>query len=240
MNSQPFPSRLRGILAAGGALALLAGVCLAPPAQAQGTVTLNLKNAPVTTVLQNLFKSAGKNFTIDPNVNGTVTVDLNNVPFDTALNAVLEGTYPALQAPQDTPGIYHVELASVTPAAAAVNVAPGGGTVAPVSTASDPRHPYLIRMRHYDAYEMALLIAAFSQKTATYVDPTGGQYTAGGGASGGGQGGGFGGGQGGGRQGGGGFGGGTGGFGGGGFGGGTGGFGGGTGGFGGGGFGGIR
>jgi hypothetical protein len=216
-----------------GAFTLLGGVCLAPSAQAQAPakdVTINLQNAPVTTVLKDLFKNAGKNYTIDPNVGGTVTVDLNSVSFDTALNAVLQGAYPALQAPQDTPGIYHVELASTTlttPTPANAVTTPNDTTTADTSTDSDPRHPYLIRMKHYDAYQMALLIAAFSQKTATYVDPTGGQYAAGG-QTGGGQGGGQGG------RGGGGFGGGGGGFGGGG-----GGFGGGGGGFGGGGFGGL-
>ena len=232
-----------------------------PASVAQGAaggknVTINLQNAPVQTVLRSLFKSAGKNFTIDPNVTGFVTVDVTQVPFDTALQAVLAGTSPPLDAPQEN-GIYHVGVSR--PQAAPQS---GGGradAAATPSTATDPHHAYRIPVAHYDVAYMAYLVAAFSQKGGLPIlvpsDPTGQQNSQGGGQGGGyggqggggfgGQGGGFGGGGFGGGgyggQGGGGFGGQGGGFGGGGFGGGGfggGGFGGQGGGFGGGGFGG--
>ena len=82
------------------ALAGVALLCGPPAARAQDAggagkpVTISLQNAPVQTVLRSLFKSAGKNFTIDPGVAGTVTVDVTGVPFDTALQAVLSGTNP--------------------------------------------------------------------------------------------------------------------------------------------------
>ena len=248
-------SSFRNGLAVAGTLALVSGatLSLSPCSRAQAaggrSVTINLQNAPVQTVLRSLFRSAGKNFTIDPNVSGTVTVDVNQVPFDTALSAVLAGTSPPLDAPLEN-GIYHV---GVSRPQAQAQAAPAAATP---STATDPHHAYRIPIAHYDVAYMAYLVAAFSQKGGLPIivpsDPTGQQNSQGGGGQGGfgGGGGGFGGGGfGGGGLGGGGFGGGGlggggfggGGFGGGGFGGGGfGGFGGGGGGFGGGGFGGGR
>ena len=247
-------------LAALGTLTIAGGVLLggAPAARAQDVsgkpVTINLQNAPVQTVLRSLFKSAGKNFTIDPTVTGSVTVDVTQVPFDTALSAVLAGTNPPLEAPIVN-GIYQVAAAR-PPQAQPSGPRDNGNSQnnATPSTASDPHHAYRIPINHYDAATMSYLIAAFSQKggipivvPATGIQQSGyggqggqGGYGGGQGGYGGGLGGGLGGGIGGfgGGIGGGGLGGGLGGFGGGLGGGGFGGGGLGGGGFGGGGFGG--
>ena len=220
-----------GFMAA-GALLVLGGLNMvaSPAVQAQATtggaggpITLNLQGAPIQTVLKNLFSSAGKNFIMDPNINGNVTVDVKNLNFDQALAAILSATYPPLAAPLEN-GVYHVQDAAQqqnnTPPA---NAAPqnNNSTNGTPDTTNDPRHFYPpIRVKHYDAYYMALLVAEFSQKggiptLVPSAPPSIGSSTGGGGGYGGG---GYGGG---GYGGGGGFGGG--GFGGGGFGGGRGG-----------------
>ena len=53
-------------------LALVASNCL--PAQTNDTVTINLKNADIRSLIETVSLQTGKNFIIDPRVKATVTV----------------------------------------------------------------------------------------------------------------------------------------------------------------------
>ena len=103
-----------------------------PPAASTALVTLNARQAPVAEALRTLFAGGGvRNFVIDPDVQGRVNLRLSGVPFSVALKQVLGAVTPALAADVED-GITHVR-------------------VAPASYAE-------VRLRHYDAAQMAGLI----------------------------------------------------------------------------------
>ena len=52
-------------------------------------VSLNVKHAPVRTVLRLLFRRADQSYVFGPFVSGIVTLTLHHVPFSTALRRVL-------------------------------------------------------------------------------------------------------------------------------------------------------
>jgi uncharacterized protein (DUF2141 family) len=196
-------------------LTSLVSLVSAPAAQAQttpGGITLNLQNAPITQVLSDLFKGSGKNFTISPDISGNVTIDVNGVSFDAALAAVESGSYPPISV-SDQNGLYTASLkARDQPTEPTRNDNPGRPTETATTTPATAPKIFFppIRINHYDAYDMTLLIAAFDPtqpEAPTWVpsDPPvqqsqsslgngggGGGYGGGGGGFGG-QGGGFGG-----------------------------------------------
>ena len=241
-------SRLNTTLAVGGLL-LLGGSLATVPAMAQDaggadkTITLNLKNVPIKTALDLLFKSAGiRNYTIAPEVQGFASIEAQDAPFTSALRNLLLSVNSVFTVDN---GSYNVAVKR-PPAAPNVTIdrpttvsSNGDGT-----TSGQPQRFYPIRIDKYDAFVIASLLGSTG---IVDVPPniTRGSGAAGGQGGQGGQQGGYGGRGGGGFGGGGGglgittVGGGGGGFGGGGFGGGGyGGRGGGGGGYGGGGFGG--
>ena len=59
-------------------------------------ITIQVVEAPVKVVLDELFKSVGLNYTIDPAVTGDVTVNLTNIPFNSALHVILQAANPPL------------------------------------------------------------------------------------------------------------------------------------------------
>jgi len=52
-------------------------------------ISVKLDNADIRTALQQLFKSANVNYTLDQSVKGTVTASLTEMPFRTALDMIL-------------------------------------------------------------------------------------------------------------------------------------------------------
>jgi type II secretory pathway component HofQ len=64
-------------------------VLLSLPAYSQ-TITLDLKDAPVRTTLEMMFKQAGvKNYIIESNVSGFVTMNLTEQPFENSLKLIM-------------------------------------------------------------------------------------------------------------------------------------------------------
>ena len=64
-------------------------VLMSLPAYSQ-TITLDLKDAPVRTTLEMMFKQAGvKNYVIDSNVAGFVTINLTEHPFENSLKLIM-------------------------------------------------------------------------------------------------------------------------------------------------------
>jgi hypothetical protein len=70
-------------------LALLVVLCVCNISRAQN-ITVDLKDAPVRTTLEMMFKQAGiKNYVIDNSVAGFVTMKLEDQPFESSLKLVM-------------------------------------------------------------------------------------------------------------------------------------------------------
>ena len=70
-------------------LALLVAICACNVSFAQN-ITVDLKDAPVRTTLEMMFKQAGiKNYVIDNSVAGFVTMKLEDQPFESSLKLVM-------------------------------------------------------------------------------------------------------------------------------------------------------
>jgi type II secretory pathway component HofQ len=64
-------------------------ILLSLPAYSQ-TITLDLKDAPVRTTLEMMFKQAGvKNYIIESKVSGFVTINLTEQPFENSLKLIM-------------------------------------------------------------------------------------------------------------------------------------------------------
>jgi type II secretory pathway component GspD/PulD (secretin) len=181
--------------------------------------SLEFDQADVRDALKVLFRTAGLNYTVAPEVQGVVTLSLRDVPFRTALRNILNQVQATWS---ESGGIFNV-IARPTDT--------GTGNVTDTQlpgTDTNVNRVRRIPLRSADPYFIYLIL---SGSGSTSMEPETTTLVGGGGGGGfGGGGGGFGGGGFGGGSTGGGFGGGGGGFGGGGFGGGGGGFGGGGGG----------
>ena len=71
-------------------LSLVAIMCICASSFAQSNITLELKDAPVRTTLEMMFKQAGiKNYVIENSVAGFVTMKLEDQPFENSLKLVM-------------------------------------------------------------------------------------------------------------------------------------------------------
>jgi type II secretory pathway component HofQ len=69
---------------------IIAVFCLCSSSFAQSNITLELKDAPVKTTLEMMFKQAGiKNYVIENSVTGFVTMNLSDQPFENSLKLVM-------------------------------------------------------------------------------------------------------------------------------------------------------
>jgi hypothetical protein len=69
---------------------IVAVFCLCSVSFAQSNITLELKDAPVRTTVEMIFKQAGiKNYVIDNSVTGFVTMKLEDQPFENSLKLVM-------------------------------------------------------------------------------------------------------------------------------------------------------
>jgi len=122
--------------------ALTAAVSVIPVAGAYAqaaapadTVSLDLRDAPVRQALEQLFRNAGKNYSIDSNIQGYVTLKVTDQPFDTALRLLMRSSNPPLTY-DPTNGIYQVRQRAVpspygdgmAPPSAPPSMTPEGGT----------------------------------------------------------------------------------------------------------------
>jgi hypothetical protein len=70
--------------------AFLAVMCLSLSSFAQSNITMELKDAPVRTSLEMIFKQAGiKSYVIENSVSGVVSMNLSEQPFENALKLVM-------------------------------------------------------------------------------------------------------------------------------------------------------
>jgi hypothetical protein len=64
---------------------------------AQSNISVDLKDAPVRTTLEMIFKQAGiKNYLIENSVSGFITIKLTDNEFENSLKLVMRNSYPAL------------------------------------------------------------------------------------------------------------------------------------------------
>ena len=110
-------------------LGLVGGVTLldAPGvAVAQGvavpTVTVDLRDVPIRTALEDLFRSVRVDYSIDPAVAGSVHLQATDVPFETALKLILRASVMPLMYSKDG-GVYVVKPRPVAANGAPVPVA---------------------------------------------------------------------------------------------------------------------
>ncbi|HVK05810.1 MAG TPA: hypothetical protein VM490_20230, partial [Armatimonadaceae bacterium] len=114
------------------ALAAVSITLLTPvPARAQAQqnlppVTLDLRDAPIRSALEQLFNSAKVDFSMDNNVQGFVTLKVTEVPFETALKLIMRSATIPLTYTREN-NIYIVRPRAVT----------GAGTGAPGSPGFD-------------------------------------------------------------------------------------------------------
>jgi hypothetical protein len=77
-------------------VALLVCLVACSPVFAQN-ITVDLKDAPVRTTLEMMFKQAGiKNYVIDNSVSGFITMKLTDLEFENSLKIVMRNSFPAL------------------------------------------------------------------------------------------------------------------------------------------------
>ncbi len=82
---------------------------------AQSNITLELKDAPIRTSLEMLFKQAGvKNYVIDNSVAGFVTLNLNDQPFENSLKIIMRAASVPLTYIKEN-DVYIVKQRTVTP-----------------------------------------------------------------------------------------------------------------------------
>ncbi len=94
-------------------LALLVAICACNVAYAQN-ISLDLKDAPIRSTLEMVFKQAGvKNYVIDNNVAGFVTCTLTDQPFENSLKIVMRAaTYPLTYTKEND--VYIVKVRAIS------------------------------------------------------------------------------------------------------------------------------
>ena len=95
-------------------VALLVCLVVCSPVFAQN-ITVDLKDAPVRTTLEMMFKQAGiKNYVIDNSVSGFITMKLTDLEFENSLKIVMRNSFPALTYTKEN-DVYIVKPRSTTP-----------------------------------------------------------------------------------------------------------------------------
>jgi len=112
------------------------------PAPSDELISLNMRGVDVIEVLRVMFKSAGYNFRVDPDVAGKVTIVLENFPFNAALRAVLEQVGATFVKEE---GMYHITSDA--------NIKVGG--VNAVGIPQTPKRLRIVEVRFADSEEMA-------------------------------------------------------------------------------------
>jgi len=95
-------------------VALLVCLVACSPVFAQN-ITVDLKDAPVRTTLEMMFKQAGiKNYVIDNSVSGFITMKLTDLEFENSLKIVIRNSFPALTYTKEN-DVWIVKQRIVTP-----------------------------------------------------------------------------------------------------------------------------
>jgi type II secretory pathway component GspD/PulD (secretin) len=129
--------------------AFLAVMSLCLSSFAQSNITLELKDAPVRTTLEMMFKQAGvKNFVIENSVAGFVTMNLSDQPFENSLKIVMRAaTYPLTYTKEND--IWIVKARITTPQTGATNSSPD------ISSKQSKNNSFeVIHLKHIDPFDL--------------------------------------------------------------------------------------
>jgi len=105
---------------------IVAVFCLCSVSFAQSNITLELKDAPVRTTVEMIFKQAGiKNYVIDNSVAGFVTMKLEDQPFENSLKLVMRAnTIPLTYLKENDVWIVKERIITTTSQIGSPNILP--------------------------------------------------------------------------------------------------------------------
>jgi len=128
-------------------LALFAVLVFCNVANAQSNISLDLKDAPVRTTLEMVFKQAGiKNYVIDSSVYGLITMTITDQPFENTLKLIMRANTSPLTYTKEN-DVYIVKLRIVTPQNGNSNPLPE--IVKPNSISFE-----VIKLNHIDPFDL--------------------------------------------------------------------------------------
>ena len=172
---------MRNFLPLAAALSM-AGILSAPmTARAQDApppVTIDLKDAPIRSALEQIFNAANVQYFMDNQVQGFVTLKIRDQPFENALKLIMRSSSVPLTYTKEG-GVYLVKPRPQTPPPTSDLNAPEVVDETPTS-----RPPDIITLSYIDALDLDQLLGPF-----LYLRPFQRQMQSGGGGMGGGMGG---------------------------------------------------
>jgi len=149
-----------GVLAVACAAAVVGAPSAAHAQQPQNLppVTLDLRDAPIRSALEQLFSSAKVDYTLDNNVQGFVTMKVTEVPFETALKLIMRSASIPLTYTKEN-NIFIIRPRAVTTGA------PGAGGLEAPPVVPDPGgagsrqgvYPDQITLTYADPYDLQSL-----------------------------------------------------------------------------------
>lgn len=123
--------------------------------KSQQKITLELKDTPIRSALDTLFKGRGLNYVIDPTVGGNVgSLSLRDVPFDVALKMLLKSVDPPLVYRKEG----DVYLISVKKEQVYTDVPPTTTDIPTTDTEAEDVKMEKITLNFVDAYDLKAII----------------------------------------------------------------------------------
>lgn len=114
---------------------------------AQSNITMELKDAPVRTSLEMIFKQAGiKNYVIDNSVSGFISMNLTDQPFENALKLIMRANTVPLTYTREN-DVYIVKQRISTPT-------PQTGGFDPIPEKKNTVHWEVIRFNYIDPFDL--------------------------------------------------------------------------------------
>ena len=103
---------------------------------AQSNITMELKDAPVRTSLEMIFKQAGiKSYVIDNSVYGFISMNLSEQPFENALKLIMRANTVPLTYTKEN-DVYIVKARIITPSTGGIDPIPDFTKNAPINNIS--------------------------------------------------------------------------------------------------------
>ena len=114
-------------------------------------ISVDLKDSPVRTTLEMMFKQAGiKNYVIENSVSGFITITLTDNEFENALKLVMRNSYPALTYTKEN-DVYIVKSRKIKIEA---HPDPNLYTMLPLESAKESISWEKIRLNYIDPFDL--------------------------------------------------------------------------------------
>ena len=142
-------------LAAALSLTGLLGAPMSARAQdAPAPVTIDLKDAPIRSALEQIFNAANVQYQMDNQVQGFVTLKIRDQPFENALKLIMRSATIPLAYTKEN-GVYIVKPRPVTPPTT------GDLNTPEVNEAPTSRPPDIITLSYIDVKDLETLLGPF-------------------------------------------------------------------------------